>query len=55
LLSVAAIGFVVLLVFAREAIPTKGWYDSLALGVAVAILSDDQLLKRVGSLVPQIR
>lgn len=54
LLSIAAIGFVVLLVLARDAIPTKGWYDSLALGVAVAILSDDQLLARVRSLVPKI-
>jgi hypothetical protein len=52
LMSVTAIGFVVLLVLARESIPTKGWYDSLALGVAVAILSDDQLLTRVKSLVP---
>jgi len=30
------------------------WYDSLALGVAVAILSDDQLLTSVKSLVPRI-
>jgi hypothetical protein len=54
LMSVTAIGFVVLLALARESIPTKGWYDSLALGVAVAILSDDQLLTRVKSLVPRV-
>ena len=54
LMSVTAVGFVVLLVLARDSIPTKGWYDSLALGVAVAILSDDQLPTRVKSLVPRI-
>jgi hypothetical protein len=47
LLTSVAIGFVVLLVLARGEIPTRGWYDSLALGVSLAILADDQLLTKV--------
>jgi hypothetical protein len=47
LMTSVAIGFVVLLVLARGEIPTKGWYDSLALGVSLAILADDQLLTKV--------
>jgi hypothetical protein len=52
LLSNVTVGFIVLLVLARERIPTKGWYDSLALGIAVAILSDDQLLTKVRAVLP---
>jgi hypothetical protein len=47
LLTSVAIGFVVLLVLARTEIPTKGWYDSMALGVTLAILTDDQLLTKL--------
>ena len=47
LLTSVAIGFVVLLVLARTEIPTKGWYDSIALGVTLAILADDQLLTKL--------
>ncbi len=52
LLGNVTVGFIVLLVLARERIPTKGWYDSLALGIAVAILSDDQLLSKVRAVLP---
>jgi len=52
LLGNVTVGFIVLLVLARERIPTKGWYDSLALGIAVAILSDDQLLTKVRAVLP---
>jgi hypothetical protein len=47
-----AIAFVVLLVLSRDAIPAKGWYDSLALGAAVGILSDDQLLMKTKQVIP---
>lgn len=46
-LTSVAIGFVALLVLARDKIPTKGWYDSFALGVSLAFLSDEQLLTKV--------
>jgi hypothetical protein len=52
LLTGIAIGFVVLLILSRDTIPTKGWYDSLAIGVAVAILADEQLLSKVGAMKP---
>jgi len=47
-----AIGFVVLLVLSRDEVPSKGWYDTVALGVAAAILSDEQLLAKVRTTVP---
>jgi len=47
LMTSLAIGFIVLLVLARDEIPTRGWYDSLALGVSLAILADDQLLTKL--------
>ena len=52
LLGNVTVGFIVRLVLARERIPTKGWCDSLALGIAVAILSDDQLLTKVRAVLP---
>jgi hypothetical protein len=47
MLTGVAIGFVVLLVLARTEIPAKGWADSFALGVTLAILTDDQLLTKL--------
>ncbi len=55
LLTSVAIGFIVLLVLSRETVPAKGWYDSLALGVAVALLSDEQLLAKVKVIIPNGR
>ena len=48
-----AIGFIVLLVLSRDRVPTKGWYDSIALGAAVAFLSDDKLLSKITEVVPK--
>jgi hypothetical protein len=45
-----AIGFIVLLVLSRETIPTRGWYDSVALGAAIAFLSDEKLLTKLNPL-----
>jgi hypothetical protein len=53
MLTSIAIGFVALLIFSRETIPTKGWYDTLALGAAIAVLSDEQLLSRVKAILPK--
>ena len=54
MLTSVAVAYVVLLVLSRDAIPAKGWYDSLALGVAVAVLSDDQLLTKAKQVLPKI-
>jgi hypothetical protein len=53
MLTSIAIAFVVLLVLSRDAIPTKGWYDSLALGAGVAILGDEQLLTKIKQIIPK--
>jgi|GEM_PF-5745339 len=47
LLTSVVIGFVVLLVLSKDTVPTKGYYDSIALGVSIAILSDEQLLSKL--------
>ena len=47
LLTLLVIGFTVLLVLAIDQMPTKGWYDSIALGTGLAILGDDKLLSKL--------
>lgn len=47
LLTLFVIGFTVLLVLAIDQMPTKGWYDSIALGTGLAILGDDKLLSKL--------
>ncbi len=54
MLTSIVVAFVVLLMLSRDTIPAKGWYDSLALGVAVAVFSDDQLLTKVKQVFPKI-
>lgn len=44
LLTIMMIGFGALLVMAKEAIPVNSWHQSIALGIGLAVLSDEQLL-----------
>jgi len=39
-------GFLALLLLSRHELPTGAVHDSLALGIALGFLSDDQLLSR---------
>jgi len=43
-----AMGFLVLLLLSRHEIPTGAIHDSLALGIGLGFLTDDQLLTRIG-------
>jgi len=52
ILSVLLVGFVVLLALSKDQLPAKASYDSIALGAAIGILSDDQLLTRLRSALP---
>jgi len=47
LATTLAIGFAVLVILARDAIPTRGWYDSFALGVILGMLGDEDLLGKL--------
>lgn len=46
-LMLLIIGICVLLMLAKTKIPVRGWYDSVALGIALGIFGDDQLLQRL--------
>lgn len=47
LLTTLFIGFAVLVILSREVIPTKGWYDSFALGIVLGMLGDENLLGKL--------
>jgi hypothetical protein len=47
LLTTLFIGFAVLVILAREAIPALGWYDSFALGIILGMLGDENLLGKL--------
>lgn len=47
LTTTAAIGFAVLVILAREIVPTQGWYDSFAMGVILGMLGDEDLLGKL--------
>jgi len=47
------VGFIVVLVLSKDKLPTRSYYDTIALSVTVALISDDQLLLRVSSVVPR--
>lgn len=46
LITVLIIGFGALLVLAKEGIPVAGWQQAIALGIGLAVLTDDQLLSK---------
>jgi len=41
------IGIVVLVVLSKSGVPTQGWYDSFALGAALGLLGDENLLAKI--------
>lgn len=47
LFTTLLIGFAVLMVLARDGVPAQGWYDSLALGITLGILGDENLLGKL--------
>jgi hypothetical protein len=46
-LTSLAMGFVALLLLSRQELPTGAIHDSLALGISIGFLADDQLLNRL--------
>jgi hypothetical protein len=46
-LTSLAMGFLALLLLSRHELPTGAIHDSLALGIGLGLLSDDQLLSRI--------
>jgi len=51
-LTSLAMGFLTLLLLSRHELPTGAIHDSLALGIALGFLSDDQLLNRIKVATP---
>lgn len=47
LITILAIGFGVLLTLAREAVPVRGWPEAIALGIGLAVLTDEELLMKI--------
>jgi hypothetical protein len=47
-LTTLLVGFVVIMGLSKDKLPTKAYYDSIALGAAIGVLSDDKLLSRLG-------
>ncbi len=41
------IGWVVLIILAKGGVPTQGWHDSLALGAALGLIGDENLLSKI--------
>lgn len=48
-LTLVIVGFGALLVLAKESIPVTGWHQAMALGIGLAILTDEQLLAKIKS------
>src|SRR5207244_3336361 len=46
LITILVIGFGTLLVLAKDGIPVAAWYQAVALGIGLALVTDDQLLAR---------
>jgi len=44
--TILAMGFAGLLILAKESLPARGWYDSIIIGLTIALVGDDQLFKR---------
>lgn len=47
LLTSLVVGFGVLLTLAKDAIPVPSWHHAIALGIGLALLTDEQLLTRI--------
>jgi hypothetical protein len=53
-LTSLAVGFLALLLLSRHELPTGAIHDSLALGIGLGFLSDDQLLNRIKVVGPRL-
>ena len=49
LITLLIVGFAALLVLSKDAIPVTGWHQAMALGIGLAILTDEQLLAKIKS------
>ena len=47
LMTTLFIGFAVIIVLARDMVPTRGWYDTIALGIVLGMLGDENLLAKL--------
>ncbi len=47
LLTISVVGFSALLVLAKESTPVNSWDQAMALGIGLAILTDEQLLSKI--------
>lgn len=47
LLTLIVLGFGVLLVLAKEALPVSSWHQAIALGIGIGLFSDEQLISKV--------
>lgn len=47
LMTTLLIGFAVIIVLARDMVPTRGWYDTIALGIVLGMLGDENLLGKL--------
>lgn len=46
LLTLAVLGFGILLVLAKDALPISSWHQAIALGIGIGVLSDEQLISK---------
>jgi hypothetical protein len=46
LLTLSVLGFGVLLVLAKEALPVSSWHQAIALGIGIGVFSDEQLISK---------
>lgn len=49
LITLLVVGFAALLGLSKDAIPVTGWHQAMALGIGLAILTDEQLLAKIKS------
>ena len=47
MMTTLLIGFAVIIVLARDMVPTRGWYDTIALGIVLGMLGDENLLGKL--------
>lgn len=47
LMTTLLIGFGILIILAQEMVPTRGWYDTLALGIILGMIGDENLLRKL--------
>lgn len=46
-LTLLVVGFAALLTLARDSLPVTSWHQAIAMGIALGLLSDEQLISRI--------